>query len=257
MEQNRTQGPERDSQMDKRHEAASTASAGPLSRVALALDSPDREQILSWAREFGPRVGVLKLGLEAMVRFGPELVGEVRRHAAELFLDFKLHDIPKTVAGATAGAAELGADYLTIHAGGGPAMLEAAASSAGGVRLLAVTLLTHLDAEALGQLDLAGDGLARARGWAALARRAGCAGAVCSPLEVAALRSDSPPPFVLVTPGIRFDTGGGAPAGDDQRRVATPEASLAAGADLLVIGRPLTRAADPGRALAELERRLA
>ncbi len=227
-------------------------SPGPLSRVAVALDSPDREEIQRWARLFGPRVGVLKVGLEAFVRWGPAVVEEVRAQAAAVFLDLKLHDIPNTVAGAVAAARDLGVDYLTVHAAGGPAMLAAAVAAGGGrLRLLAVTLLTHLDAAALEALDLGADGSARARAWAALARQAGCAGAVCSPLEAGILRREAPPPFVLVTPGIRF---GG--AADDQRRVATPEAALAAGADLLVIGRPLTRAADPGRALAELERRL-
>lgn len=223
-----------------------------LSRVAVALDTGDRDELRRWAAFFGPRVGVLKIGLEAFVRWGPDAVAEVREHAAAVFLDLKLHDIPNTVAGAVAGAERAGIDYLTVHAGGGTAMLAAAAAAASRVRLLAVTLLTHLDAHSLGELDLPGDGVRRARAWAGLARRAGCAGAVCSPLEVAALRADAPSPFLLVTPGIRFAAGAKA-AGDDQRRIATPRAALAAGADLLVIGRPLTRAADPGRALAELE----
>lgn len=227
----------------------------PLSRVAVALDTADRDEILAWAAVFGPRVGVLKVGLEAFVRWGPAIVEEVRRQARRLFLDLKLHDIPQTVAGATAAAAELGVDYLTVHAGGGPEMLAAAVEAAGDrLRPLAVTLLTHLDARALAALDLGEDGAHRVRGWAALAAAAGCAGVVCSPLELRALRRRLPPPFLLVTPGIRYAAG---PSGDDQRRVATPEVALAAGADLLVIGRPLTRAADPGRALAELETRLA
>ncbi len=223
-----------------------------LGRVAVALDSPERAEIVRWAEYFGPRVGVLKVGLEAFVRWGPAVVEEVRRAARAVFLDLKLHDIPNTVAGAVAGARELGVDYLTVHAGGGAAMLSAAAEAGGGLKLLAVTLLTHLDPPALAELGLDGEAGERAARWAALARGAGCAGAVCSPLEAARLRRDCPPPFELVTPGIRI-----APtAGDDQRRVATPEAAFAAGADLLVIGRPLTRAADPGRALDELARRL-
>jgi orotidine-5'-phosphate decarboxylase len=227
-----------------------------LSKVAVALDTADRSELREWAAIFGPRVGVLKVGLEAFVRWGPGVVAEVREKASAVFLDLKLHDIPNTVAGAVAGAEEAGADYLTVHAGGGTAMLAAAAGAADRLRLLAVTLLTHLDVETLDELDLAGDGRERARSWANLARRAGCAGAVCSPLEVAGLRSDAPSPFLLVTPGIRFSSGPGITAGDDQRRVATPAAALAAGADLLVIGRPLTRAPDKGRALAELERTL-
>ena len=229
----------------------------PLSRVAVALDTADRNELLEWAAWFGPRVGVLKVGLEAFVRWGPEVVAEVRERAAAVFLDLKLHDIPNTVAGAVAGAEAAGVDFLTVHAGGGTAMLSAAADAATRVRLLAVTLLTHLDADTLAELDLPGDSRERVRSWASLARRAGCAGAVCSPLEVADLRSAAPRPFVLVTPGIRFDGGPGGMAGDDQRRVASPAAAIAAGADLLVVGRPLTRAPDPGRALARLEEALA
>ena len=224
-----------------------------LSRVAVALDTADREEFRQWAAWFGPRVGVLKVGLEAFVRWGPDAVAEAREAAAAVFLDLKLHDIPNTVAGAVAGAEAAGADYLTVHAGGGSAMLAAAAAAADRVRLLAVTLLTSLDATALAELDLAGDSRRRARSWASLAWRSGCAGAVCSPLEVADLRAGSPRPFLLVTPGIRFGEGAVA---DDQRRVASPAAALAAGADLLVIGRPLTRAPDRGRALAALEEAL-
>jgi len=229
-------------------------SAGtPLERVAVALDTAERATFDGWCALFGPRVGALKVGLEAFVRWGPAAVETARRHARRVFLDLKLHDIPNTVAGATRAAAALGVDYLTVHAGGGPAMLEAAAGAAGGkVALLAVTVLTHLDGAELGRLGVPGPPGERAAAWARLARAAGCAGAVCSPQELAALRGELPPPFLLVTPGIR-------PAGSDagdQRRVATPAQALAAGADLLVVGRPLTAAPDPLAALAELEREL-
>ena len=224
--------------------------------MAVALDTADRAEFRRWAAFFGPRVGVLKVGLEAFVRWGPAAVAEAKEAAAEVFLDLKLHDIPNTVAGAVAGAEAAGVDYLTVHAGGGSAMLTAAAAAADRVRLLAVTLLTSLDAATLAELDLAGDSRRRAGSWAALARRSGCAGAVCSPLEVTELRAGSPRPFLLVTPGIRFAAGAAAGPADDQRRVASPAAALAAGADLLVIGRPLTRAAAPERALALLEEAL-
>lgn len=229
----------------------------PLSQVAVALDTADRAEFREWAGWFGPRVGVLKVGLEAFVRWGPAAVAEARDNAAAVFLDLKLHDIPNTVAGAVAGAEAAGADYLTVHAGGGSAMLAAAAAAAESIRLLAVTLLTSLDAATLAELDLPGESRGRARAWAELARKAGCAGAVCSPLEVADLRATAPRPFLLVTPGIRFAAVPGEAGADDQRRVASPAAALAAGADLLVIGRPLTRAADRGRALAALEEELA
>jgi orotidine-5'-phosphate decarboxylase len=198
-------------------------------------------------------VGVLKVGLEAYVRWGPGAVEEAAKTAAAVFLDLKLHDIPNTVAGAVRAAADLGASYLTLHAAGGTAMLAAAVAAAEDrLALLAVTVLTHLDRQALDALDLPGEPSRRVGRWAALARSAGCAGVVCSPLEVGALRQQHPPPFLLVTPGIR-PSGSGS---DDQKRVTTPGDALERGADLLVLGRPLTRAADPGAALAALEREL-
>jgi orotidine-5'-phosphate decarboxylase len=204
-------------------------------------------------------VGVLKVGLEAYVRWGTEALRVARREGAAVFLDLKLHDIPNTVAGAVRAAGDLGVSYLTLHAGGGPAMLAAAAAAregAGGakepLRLLAVTLLTHLDDSQLAALDLPGEARTRVERWARLAAQAGCDGVVCSPLEVARLRAQHARPFCLVTPGIR-------PAGTDvgdQRRVTTPEAAWTDGADLLVIGRPLTQATDPAAALLGLEERL-
>jgi orotidine-5'-phosphate decarboxylase len=230
------------------------AAPDPLAAIAVALDSSERETFERWAALFGPRVGVLKVGLEAFVRWGPPAVELARRHARALFLDLKLHDIPNTVAGAVRSAVELGVDYLTVHAGGGSAMIRAASDAAGGrLAILAVTILTHLDETALAELSLPGASAERARDWSLLARAAGAAGVVCSPLEVAALRAANDRPFRLVTPGIR-------PAGsaaDDQRRTASARAALAAGADLLVIGRPLTQAADPEAALAALAAELA
>ena len=240
------------------NEAAAPRRAGleplPLSRVVVALDAAERERFDAWCRFFGPRVGLLKVGLEAFVRWGPEAVETARRHARGVFLDLKLHDIPNTVAGAVRAARALGVQMLTVHAAGGAAMLEAATEAARGeLQLLAVTLLTHLDEPTLAALDMPGAVASRVAGWAALAERAGSAGVVCSPQEAAELRRLLPPPFLLVTPGVR-------PAGSDsadQRRVATPAQALAAGADYLVVGRPLTGAADPGAALAALERELA
>lgn len=220
-----------------------------LSQLALALDTSDWPTYLRWCRFFGPRVGVLKVGLEAFTRWGLRAVEVARRDANSLFLDLKLHDIPNTVRGAVTAARDQGADYLTIHTSGGPAMLEAAQTAAGGsLKLLGVTLLTHLDREALMALDLPGGDSQRVKRWASLARRAGCAGIVCSPLELGDLRLENPRPFELVTPGIRMGDG----EAHDQRRTATPAAALQAGADLLVVGRPVTRAADPERALESL-----
>jgi len=230
-----------------------SSEAAPLRRVAVALDTADRAEFSRWCRLFGPRVGLLKVGLEAFVRWGPAAVEEARTSAAGVFLDLKLHDIPATVAGAVRAAGALGVSYLTVHAGGGEAMLRAAVAAESAPKLLAVTLLTHLDAHELGRLALPGDGAERVSQWAALAAAAGCAGVVCSAREAARLRAERPRPFTLVTPGIRSAD---APA-DDQRRTTTAAEALAAGADVLVIGRPLTRAADPGAALAALERELA
>jgi orotidine-5'-phosphate decarboxylase len=225
-----------------------------LNRLALALDTSDWPTFVRWCRFFGPRVGVLKVGLEAFTRWGLRAVEVARRDANGLFLDLKLHDIPNTVRSAVAAAREHGADYLTIHSGGGPAMLEAAQESAGeSLKLLAVTLLTHLDRQDLMTLDLPGDSNSRVRRWAAMVRRSGCAGVVCSPLEVADLRQENPRPFLLVTPGIRM---AGEPT-QDQRRTATPARALQAGADLLVVGRSVTQAGDPEGALEQLAHEMA
>jgi orotidine-5'-phosphate decarboxylase len=226
----------------------------PLERVAVALDTPDRNEFRRWCAFFGPRVGVLKVGLEAFVRWGPDAVAEARGAGRAVFLDLKLHDIPNTVAGAVGAAAALGVDYLTVHAGGGEAMLRTAVEAAkSGPRILAVTVLTSLDDDALRGLDMPGNAAERAARWTSLARAAGCSGVVCSPQEAADLRRIAPPPFLLVTPGIR--TSGG-DAGD-QRRTATAVEAVEAGADVLVIGRPLTRAENPELALAELAAGLA
>ena len=234
--------------------AVRALSRQPLDQVAVALDTADRARFDALCATFGPRVGLLKVGLEAYVRWGPRAVETARAHARGVFLDLKLHDIPNTVAGAVGAARELGVDLLTVHAGGATPMLQAAVEAARGeVRLLAVTLLTHLDEAALAELDLPGEVEPRVVRWAELAQRAGCAGVVCSPRETAAVRQRVPPPFLLVNPGVRPS---GSEAGD-QRRVTTPAAALAAGADYIVIGRPLTAAADPGAALAALERELA
>ncbi len=229
---------------------------GRLNPLAVALDTSDWETFCHWCAFFGPRVGVLKVGLEAFLRWGPDSVREAKKHGAEIFLDLKLHDIPNTVAGAVTAARRLGVRYLTVHAGGGPAMLEAAVEAAtegtraekaeDRVALLAVTILTHLDQPQLAALDLPGQASERVLRWATLAHTSGCAGIVCSALEVAELRRRLPSPFLIVTPGIRLK----AVAGEDQKRIATPKAALEDGSDLLVVGRPLTRAAEPFEALA-------
>jgi orotidine-5'-phosphate decarboxylase len=195
----------------------------------------------------------IKLGLEFFVAEGPQGVAAIRAMlpaSAKIFLDLKLHDIPNTVAGAVRAAAAAGVDFLTLHAGGGHEMMRAAVLAAQDVAqatgrpapcLLGVTVLTHMDAR-----DLSGIGIDAAPAdqvlrLARLAAEAGMGGAVCAPQEIAALRAALPADFKLVVPGIR-------PAGNaagDQKRIMTPEEAGKLGADYLVIGRPITEAADP------------
>jgi len=219
-------------------------------RVCIALDYPSREEVLGAARRFGPRVGWLKIGLEAFVAEGPQLVREVAA-SARVFLDLKLHDIPNTVAGAARAAAKSGASLINVHASGGRAMLAAARealSFAGAPRLVAVTLLTSLDARALADLPMTGEPEAIARRLAMLSRECGLDGVVCSAQDLPEIRRACGPDFLTVVPGLR--PSGAALA--DQKRAATPAAALSAGADVLVIGRPVTAAADPDAALSAL-----
>ena len=216
-----------------------------VARLAVALDTSDTGEVVRLAGAVRGCVGTVKLGLEAFTAGGPDLVREVRDLGTPVFLDLKLHDIPNTVERAARNAARLGVAMLTVHASGGEAMLRAAVAGAAAAEhppvVLAVTVLTSLDDAALGSLGIPGGAAARVSAWAELAARAGCAGVVCSPHEVAALRRARGAEFLLVTPGIR-------PAGEaagDQRRVATPAAAVAAGADILVVGRPIMAAPDP------------
>jgi orotidine-5'-phosphate decarboxylase len=215
-----------------------------MNPVFVALDTVDRGRARTLADAVRPHVGGLKLGLEFFCANGPDAVREVAG-ATPLFLDLKLHDIPNTVAGAVRAVMPLAPAFLTLHAGGGPAMLRAAVeAAAGAVKLLGVTVLTSLDGADLDRVGQRGPVLDQARRLAGLAREAGLAGIVCSPHEIAALRAELGSGFLLVVPGIRP---AGAGAGD-QKRVMTPREALAAGADHLVIGRPITAAADPAAA---------
>ena len=225
--------------------AAGVTSSRTKAPIAVALDAPDLETALGWARAVGPHVRTLKVGLELYLRDGADAVRAVAEvSGCEIFLDLKLHDIPNTVAGAARSVAPLAPAYLTVHAAGGSAMIAAAAEALPGTRVTAVTVLTSLDADDLEQIGLVGPPIDAVRRLAVLSVAAGARALVCSPQEVAAVRAEVGRGVVLITPGIR-------PAGGDvgdQARVATPEQALAAGADLLVIGRPITAAADPGEA---------
>jgi orotidine-5'-phosphate decarboxylase len=220
-----------------------------LAPVAVALDAPDIETAARWATLVTPYVSTVKIGLELYLQYGPSVVATVRGGSGvSVFLDLKLHDIPNTVAGATRAVSRLRPEILTVHAAGGGDMIKAAVESAPDTIVAGVTLLTSIGDEVLGKLGVAGPVSDAVRRMAVIAVAAGARGLVCSPREVAAVRGEVGPGIMLITPGIR-------PAGadsHDQARVATPEEAIKAGADLLVVGRPITRAADPGAAAAAI-----
>jgi orotidine-5'-phosphate decarboxylase len=225
--------------------------AAPANRIIAAVDTTDLATARAWGRSLAPHVGMLKLGLAFFLAHGPAGVRAVTE--APVFLDLKLHDIPNTVAGAVSAVLPVGAAMLTLHAAGGAAMIAAArnaAEAAGAARpkLLAVTVLTSLSAEALAETGVAGTPGAQVLRLAKLALAAGADGLVCSPQEVAMLRREIGPAPLLVVPGIRP---AGAPAGD-QARTLTPREAVEAGADWLVIGRPITGAPDPAAAAAAI-----
>lgn len=215
--------------------------------LCIALDGSDRQWIKTTAAALADHVGWLKIGLEAFIAHGPRLVAEVAELGPRVFLDLKLHDIPATVERAAANCAACGAAMFTVHAAGGRRMLEAAvAGSRSGAgadppKVVAVTVLTSLDGNALEELGIDRSPQDLVLAWADLARGAGASGVVASAREASAVRASCGEDFLIVTPGIR-------PAGatdDDQRRVVTPATALAAGADVLVVGRPVTLSADP------------
>jgi orotidine-5'-phosphate decarboxylase len=217
--------------------------------VAVALDTGDLATATRWAAAVAPSVSCAKVGLQLFCAEGPAAVEKVRAAAdVDIFLDLKLHDIPATVAGAAASVAAVAPAYLTVHASGGPAMIEAAAAELPETRVAAVTVLTSLAAADLDRLGIAGPPAEAVRRLARLAVAAGARALVCSPQEVALVRREVGPDVVLITPGVR-PSGGDR---QDQARVATPEQALADGADLLVVGRPITGAADPAAAAASL-----
>lgn len=217
-------------------------------RLAFALDYPTLQAAEAGAARVAEIVGVLKVGLELFVAEGPAAVKLGQKLGNKLFLDLKLHDIPETVERAVATAGQLGASFLTLHAAGGPRMLEAAAQRAEregtGIKLLAITVLTSLDAEDLQAIGVNAAPAEQALRLGKLARGAGIHGLVCSTAEVATLRAALGPEAILVTPGIR-------PAGaevGDQKRVGTPASALKDGSSLLVVGRPIRDAVDPAAA---------
>lgn len=207
-------------------------------RLIVAADLSTRDEILRLADELHGVAGVLKIGLQAFIANGPALVREVVARGERVFLDLKIHDIPNTAKHAVREAAALGAAMLTVHTTGGDAMLHASADPS--LLVLGVTILTSMDEQELAGVGIAGTPLEAAVRLASLAREAGLRGVVASPLEIAAIRAACGGDFVIVTPGIR-------PAGSDagdQKRTLTPREAIAAGADYIVVGRPITSAHD-------------
>lgn len=220
----------------------------PSNPIYVGLDTPDLDHAEALARAVKPHVGGLKLGLEFFMANGPDGIRRIGRVGLPIFLDVKLHDIPNTVAGALRSLSVLDLAIVNVHAGGGLAMMQAAAASRPpGAKLIAVTVLTSLDEADLASVGVFGAPATQVHRLAVLTREAGLDGVVCSAHEVAHLK-DEWPDGLFVVPGIR-------PAGaalGDQKRVMTPAEALAAGAGVLVIGRPITAASDPAAAAAAI-----
>jgi orotidine-5'-phosphate decarboxylase len=224
-------------------------------RLIVAVDVPDADTAWGLIDRLGGHVGLFKIGSQLFTAAGPGFVHEIVGRGESVFLDLKFHDIPNTVAGAVSSASRLGVSLIDVHGLGGRAMLEAAVGAlpAMNTRLLAITILTSHDEESLGQVGVNGSMHDSVRRLALLAREAGVDGVVASPHEVGLIRETCGPDFLIVTPGIR-------PAGSaagDQVRAATPAAALRAGANYLVVGRPITSSHDPAAAadkiVAEME----
>jgi len=217
--------------------------------IAVALDAPDLATAKLWASAVGPHVQVVKVGLEVFLRDGHDAVHVAREASGcDIFLDVKLHDIPATVLGAARAVASLTPKYLTVHASGGLDMIRAAVEELPDTLVTAVTILTSLTQEQLTTMGWNGSAQDIVKRLAAQSVAAGARAIVCSPQEVAAVRAEVGPVPVLITPGVR-------PAGadaDDQKRIATPEQALGDGANILVIGRPITGAADIAAAAAAI-----
>ena len=220
--------------------------------VFVALDTPSLDRARTLAQTLKPFVGGVKLGLEFYGANGPDGVRAIASVGAPVFLDLKLHDIPNTVAGAMKALMPIGAAILNVHASGGAAMMRAAAEAAGTIdrraKIIAVTVLTSLEDCDLPGIGVSGTTLEQAVRLAVLARESGLDGVVCSPHEIAAVRAACGSEFLIVTPGVR-------PAGGelgDQKRVMTPKQAVDAGADILVIGRPITGAPDPVKAARQI-----
>jgi len=213
-------------------------------RLIVAVDLSDRDAILSLVGELRGIAGVFKIGLQAFVANGPSIVRDIVEGGERVFLDLKIHDIPNTARRAVAEAVGLGVSMVTVHTSGGAPMLRACADAQGAALVLGVTILTSLDDGELASIGFGGTAIENAVRLAGLARDAGLRGIVASPHEIAAIRELCGSDLTIVTPGIR-------PAGElagDQRRTTTPAEAIRAGADYIVIGRPIVAAEKPREA---------
>lgn len=219
------------------------------SPIILAVDTKEISVANSLIESTKEYIGVYKLGLEFFLANGRSGVQEIQtRHpGTRIFLDLKLHDIPNTVAKAATSLESLGIEFLTVHASGGSAMIEGAAKALPKTKIVAVTVLTSLDSAELAKLGLGTNVEKIVVNWAQSAIQSGAKAIVASPLEVSALRNALPSDIELITPGIRFESGK-----DDQARTMSPAEAIAAGADYLVVGRPISGAPNPGRAAQEI-----
>ena len=226
----------------------------PRDRLIVALDVQDATAARAMVDRLAGHVGMFKVGIQIFTAAGPDFVREVIARGEKVFLDLKFHDIPNTVAGAVSSAGQLGVSLVDVHALGGKDMMEAAVGAlpAMGIRLLAITILTSHKEETLGTIGVSGSVADSVRRLAVLSREAGADGVVASPQEVAIVREACGPDFLIVTPGIRSV---GSSRGD-QSRTATPATAVAAGADYIVVGRPILEAADPAAAADAIVREL-
>lgn len=225
--------------------------------VFCAIDTPDIDKARRLSGAIAPHIGGLKIGMEYFYACGRAGFDAVAAAGKPVFLDLKLHDIPNTVASAVRALAPLNPAIINVHAGGGRAMMQAAAIAASdsesATKVIAVSVLTSLDQADLGQLGVSGTVSDHVRRLGALARDCGLDGMVCSAHEIEILKAECGQDFMLIVPGIR-------PAGaavGDQKRIMTPAEALALGADILVIGRPITAAADPAAAASAIGREIA
>lgn len=227
-------------------------------RVFVALDTPDLDTAVGWARAVAPYVGGLKIGLEFVTANGPAGVEKIVALGREVFLDVKYHDIPNTVAGAVRAAAGLGVAVINIHAGGGPEMMRRAAAArddaggADGPKLIGVSVLTSMDDDDLAAVGQLSPVAAQAARLAQLAADCGLDGVVCAAQEISDMRRRHGRGFMLVVPGIRPEWA----AAGDQKRIMTPRQAVDLGADIVVIGRPITQAGDPAGAAARIAEEL-